>query len=130
MVETGLRAGEVVSMTVADIDLRDGVAVVGRGKGGKRRRVPFGPRTGRAVDRYVRLRQSYRLADTPTRWLGDRGKAFSYYGLHAALKYRASLADLVGFHPHVLRHTAASRWLAAGGSEGGVCRIRTASGSG
>ncbi len=62
MVETGMRAGEVVGMTVADIDLRDGVAVVRRGKGGKGRRVPFGPRTGRAIDRYVRLRRSHRLA--------------------------------------------------------------------
>jgi site-specific recombinase XerD len=123
MVETGMRAGEVVGMTVADIDLRDGVAVVRRGKGGKGRRVPFGPRTGRAIDRYVRLRRLHRLADTPTLWLGDRGKAFSYYGLHAALKHRASLAGLVDFHPHVLRHTAASRWLAAGGSEGGLMAV-------
>ncbi len=25
-----------------------------------------------------------------------------------------------GFHPHKLRHTAAHRWLAAGGSESGL----------
>jgi integrase len=33
---------------------------------------------------------------------------------------RATLADVPGFHPHRLRHTAAHRWLAAGGSEGGL----------
>jgi integrase/recombinase XerD len=30
---------------------------------------------------------------------------------------------LTGFHPHLLRHTAATRWLAAGGSEGGLLSI-------
>lgn len=29
----------------------------------------------------------------------------------------------MGFHPHVLRHTAASRWLAAGGTEGGLMAV-------
>jgi hypothetical protein len=30
------------------------------------------------------------------------------------------MAGIVGFHPHRLRHTAAHRWPAAGGSEGGL----------
>ena len=30
------------------------------------------------------------------------------------------LAGIHGFHPHKLRHTAAHRWLAAGGSESGL----------
>jgi hypothetical protein len=36
---------------------------------------------------------------------------------------RADMAGIPGFHPHVLRHTAASRWLAAGGSEGGMMAV-------
>lgn len=84
---------------------------------------PFGDQTGRAIDRYLRARRTHRLADTDTLWLGDRGKNLEYYGLHSALKYRAQLAGLNGFHPHLLRHTAASRWLAAGGSEGGLMAV-------
>ena len=42
MAETGLRAGELLAMTVADLDLDRGAAVVRKGKGGKRRVVPFG----------------------------------------------------------------------------------------
>lgn len=123
MTETGLRAGEVVAIVIADLDLARGVVVVRRGKGGKGRSVPFGSHTARAIDRYARLRRTHRLADTTALWLGDRGKSLGYYGLHAALTYRAQLAGVEGFHPHVLRHTAASRWLAAGGSEGGLMAV-------
>jgi integrase/recombinase XerD len=123
MFETGARAGETAGLLVADIDLQAGTAVVRRGKGGRGRVVPFGPQTSRAIDRYMRLRRSHRLAGTPALWLGDRGKPFTYDGLHATLKYRARLAGIVGFHPHKLRHTAAHRWLAAGGSEGGLMAV-------
>lgn len=123
MLETGTRAGEVVLLEVPDVDLRNGVAIVRRGKGGKGRSVPFGPQTGRAIDRYLRVRRAHRLAATDTLWLGDRGKGFTYYGLHSALKYRAALAGIPDFHPHRLRHTAAHRWLAAGGSEGGLMAV-------
>ena len=82
MAETGMRAGEVIGMTSADVDLPRGLAVVRRGKGGKGRTVPFGPQTGRALDRYMRLRRAHRLAESAPLWLGDRGKGFTYYGLH------------------------------------------------
>jgi site-specific recombinase XerD len=123
MVETGMRAGEVVALQLPDVDLVGGLATVHRGKGGKGRTSPFGPQTARAIDRYLRQRRTHLLADTPALWLGDRGKSFSYDGLHKTLKYRAQLAGLTGFHPHLLRHTAASRWLAAGGSEGGLMAV-------
>ncbi|OBF23024.1 integrase [Mycobacterium kubicae] len=123
MAETGMRAGEVTGLTIADVDLNRGLITVRRGKGGKGRVTPFGDQTARAIDRYLRARRTHRLADTDALWLGDRGKSLEYYGLHAALKYRAQLAGLTGFHPHLLRHTAASRWLAAGGSEGGLMAV-------
>jgi integrase/recombinase XerD len=96
---------------------------VRRGKGGRGRAVPFGPQTSRALDRYLRARRSHRLADTPALWLGDRGKAFSYDALHKTLGERARAAGIEGFRPHRLRHTAAHRWLAAGGSEGGLMAV-------
>jgi integrase/recombinase XerD len=123
MVETGARAGEVVALTVGDVDLARGLVTIRRGKGGKGRVVPIGPQTGKAIDRYLRSRRAHRLADSPALWLGDRGKTFTYDGLHATLTDRAAAAGLVGFRPHVLRHTAASRWLAAGGSEGGLMAV-------
>jgi site-specific recombinase XerD len=44
MIETGARAGEVVLLTLDDIDLARGSVVIRRGKGGKARRVAIGPR--------------------------------------------------------------------------------------
>jgi site-specific recombinase XerD len=123
MLETGARAGEVVGLTVADVDLASGTVLIRRGKGGKGRPVPVGPHAGRSLDRYLRARRSHRLAETPALWLGDRGKEFSYFGLHAALRARARSAGIFGFHPHLLRHTAAHRWLAAGGSEAGLMAV-------
>jgi integrase len=122
-VETASRAEEILAMTVADIDIRRGTAVIRRGKGGHGRRVPFGPRTAQALDRYIRLRKAHRLAGMPALWLGDRGKELGYNGLRNALLRRARAAGVQGFHIHRIRHTAASRWLAAGGSEGGLMSI-------
>lgn len=123
MAETGMRAEEVVGLAVADVDLVRGLLTVRRGKGGKGRVAPFGPQTGRTIDRYMRYRRTHRLADTPALWLGDRGKGLAYFGLRNTLQYRAELAGIKDFHPHLLRHTAASRWLAAGGSEGGLMAV-------
>lgn len=123
MFETGTRAGETATLQLADVDVANGVAIVRRGKGGKGRRVPFGPQTALALDRYLRLRRAHRLADTPGLWLGDRGKGFSYDALHKTLALRAAQGGVSNFHPHKLRHTAAHRWLAAGGSESGLMAV-------
>ncbi len=123
MLETGARAGEVVAIELSDLDLPGGTAIIRKGKGGKGRVVPFGPATAQALDRYLRLRRAHRLAASPALWLGDRGKGFSYDALHKTLAERAAAAGIVGFHPHKMRHTAAHRWLAAGGSEGGLMAV-------
>jgi integrase/recombinase XerD len=123
MIEAGIRAGEMVAMTTADIDLPGGLAVVRRGKGGRGRVVPFGPVTAAAIDRYLRLRKGHRHASSDTLWLGERGKGFSYASLWKALKGRATVAGVDRFHPHLLRHTAAHRWLAAGGSDSGLMAV-------
>lgn len=123
MLETGIRAGEAISMMAAEVDLRAGLALVRRGKGGKGRTVPFGPQTSRALDRYLRARATHPRSDLPNLWLGGGGQTIAYNGLDKALKARAHVAGIDGFHLHLLRHTAASRWLSAGGSEGGLMAV-------
>jgi integrase/recombinase XerD len=123
MAETGARAGEVANMALEDVDPRRGVAIIRRGKGGRGRVVPFGPQTGLAIDRYLRTRRSHRLANSPAVWLGDRGTTFSYSAMQRSLAKRARAAGIDRFHPHLLRHTLATNWLRAGGSEGGLMAV-------
>ncbi|MGE5133209.1 MAG: tyrosine-type recombinase/integrase [Gemmatimonadota bacterium] len=123
MTEGMLRSAELLALTVADVDLRAGLAHVVRGKGGKGRWVPFGPETGTALDRYRRVRSRQPLAvHTAALWLPGNGslKPFSYPGLSNAIKVRATRAGIDGFHLHRLRHTGAVRWRRAGGSEEGL----------
>ncbi|HEX7427210.1 MAG TPA: tyrosine-type recombinase/integrase [Mycobacterium sp.] len=123
MIETGMRAREVIGLSTDDVDLAQGLAVIRRGKGGKGRVVPFGPQVARSIDRYLRMRRPHRLAHTPALWLGGGSQTFAYHGLNVTMKRRAELAGIKGFHLHLLRHTAASRWLAAGGSENGLMAV-------
>jgi site-specific recombinase XerD len=56
LVETGLRAAELVALDMGDIDLDACLLVVRKGKGGKSRRVRFSSASAAAVDRYARAR--------------------------------------------------------------------------
>lgn len=123
LAETGMRSGECCSLTVEDVDIARGLVTVTRSKTGKGRVAPFGPTTAQALDRYLRLRRAHRLAGTQEFWLGDRSRSFGDNALYRAVAYRAEMAGIERMHPHRLRHTAASRWLAAGGSEGGAMAV-------
>lgn len=123
MAETGMRAGEVIDLKVADVDIARGLVTVTRGKGAKGRIAPFGPKTGVALDRYIRLRRQHTEPDNPQLFVGAHIRTFSYWGLARTLRQRAQDAGIAGFHLHLLRHTAATRWLAAGGSEGGLMAV-------
>lgn len=121
--ETGARAGELLAMTIEDLDLKDGSAVIRRGKGGKGRRVPVGPQTCQALSRYLRVRRAHKLAETSTLWLGARNRSLTYDGLRHSLYGRAAAAGVADFHIHKLRHTLADRWLSADGSEAGLMAV-------
>lgn len=123
MFETGIRIGETIALQVDDIDLDAGRVTIRRGKGSRGRVIPIGAATAAALRAYVTLREHHRCADSPELWLGERGTQFGYDGLSRALRRRAQRAGIAGFHPQKLRHTAAHRWLAAGGSESGLMAI-------
>ena len=90
MAETGMRAGELIALDVADVDLLRGLAYIRRGKGGKGRIVPFGPQTARALDRYIRIRRGHPAADSKALWLGARTvRPLGPHGLRVTLAERA-----------------------------------------
>lgn len=120
--DCGLRLAELSGLQVDDVNIRDRIVFV-RGKGARRsgprhRAVPFGVKCGQAVDRYLRERRRHPFAAQPQLWLGARSRAtISADGIDAMLDRRGALAG-VQLHPHMFRHSWASAFRAAGGSEG------------
>jgi site-specific recombinase XerD len=119
----GLRLGELGGLQLDDVDLVDRtVFVLGKGSarsGPRRRMVPLGTKAARALDRYIRARRRHPAADVGGLWLGQRGQpGLSLDGIDLVVKRRAKVAGLRGVHPHLLRHTWAHHFRAAGGSEG------------
>ena len=121
LADTGMRAGEALGLTTDDVDLGKRLVRIRRAKGGKYRVCAFSAATARAMDRYLRrARRGHKLAGTGRLWLGAVNKSWAYHALRGALARRAEAAGIKGFHPHRLRHTAASAALDAGMAEGDV----------
>ena len=57
---TGLRVGELVSLSLDDVDLSEGIVRV-RGKGGKERLVPFGGQAAKAMRRWIERSRPLRI---------------------------------------------------------------------
>jgi len=99
--ETGLRANELLSITVDDVDIQKGEITVKNAKYGKERTVFLGEISSEAVRKRVEL-------------LGGEGGRrlveLSYNGLYKRLKSLAKRAgiDVGKVRPHVLRHTFAT----------------------
>jgi site-specific recombinase XerD len=90
------------------------------GKGRRSRLVSFGVETGRALDRYLRIRRQHKDARrSPSLWLGRRGP-LTDQGLRLAIRRRGEQAGLGRIHPHMTRHSAAHKWLSLNGSESGL----------
>jgi site-specific recombinase XerD len=121
LVDTGIRASELVGLTVDALDFDHDVAVV-LGKGRRERAVPFGAKTSNALRRYLRARARHPMAALPPLWLGRKG-ALTDSGLRQLLERRGADAGLDGLHPHLFRHAFAHRWLSAGGQETDLMRI-------
>lgn len=124
MAETGARASEVVALQTTDVNLTKRAAIVRKGKGAKGRVVPFSSQCATAIDRYLRMRRRLtRVPEVGPLWIGSGGRTFGYYALRQVMKKRAENAGVENFHLHLMRHTAAARWLRHGGSEAGLMAV-------
>ncbi|AHH98522.1 tyrosine-type recombinase/integrase [Kutzneria albida] len=115
---TGARLAEVANLALTDVDLTtDSVRYLG--KGGRERRVRFGPKTARAISRYLRVRARHRGADQQELWLADRGtRPLRANGIKIRLKRRGLRAGVANVHAHRWRHNYAHEWKRAGGDSG------------
>lgn len=120
---TGARLSEVGNLQVEDIDLNTD-SVHYHGKGSKDRRARFGPRTARALSRYLRVRAKHKGAGLPELWLAERGdRPLAPNGIKIMVKRRGIAAGLSGVHAHRWRHTFAHAWKSAGGDTGDLMRL-------
>jgi integrase/recombinase XerC len=115
---TGARLSEVGNLVLDDLDLTT-ESVHFHGKGAKDRRVRFGPKTARALSRYLRARDRHKGAGLPNLWLADRGAApLTPNGIKIRLKRLGQAAGVADVHAHRWRHSFAHEWKRAGGDTG------------
>jgi site-specific recombinase XerD len=120
---TGARLSEVANLHLDDVDLAlDTIRY--HGKGAKDRRVRFGPKTGRAISRYLRARHEHPGADLPHLWLAARGAwPLQANGIKIMLRRRGEAAGVDNVHAHRWRHTYAHQWKLAGGDTGDLMLV-------
>lgn len=121
MVDTGGRLAEIANLRTDHIDWHLEVALV-LGKGRRERSLPMGPKTLKALDRYMRARTRHQSSSEPWLWLGPKGR-LTNSGIAQMLRRRSKEAGIGHVHPHQLRHSFAHSFLSAGGNEGDLMRL-------
>jgi len=123
LIDTGLRRGELASLTVDGIDFQARLLRIDRRKGGNGGVVPMGARAARDLDRYLRVRSKHPQADDPRLWLGTRGP-LSGDGVYQMVERRAQQAGVDRrIFVHLFRHSFADAFQRHGGSEADLQRL-------
>ncbi|MEW6661226.1 MAG: tyrosine recombinase XerC [Bacillota bacterium] len=114
---TGIRASELLSINLDDINLEAGFVRV-FGKGSKERIVPFGQHAKRAIEEYLTGGRSFlpiQEEAAQALFLNHHGKRLSSRGLRHILSVEAKeLALEKKAKPHSLRHSFATHMLERG----------------
>lgn len=79
----------------------------------------FGPKTARALSRYLRVRDTHKGASLPNLWLADRAAApLTPNGIKIRLRRLGQAAGVPDLHAHWWRHSFAHEWKLAGADTG------------
>lgn len=122
MLECGLRLEEVVKLALPDLHLRELYFKV-HGKGGKEQYVPLGATTQRALQRYIEHFRVPACEGEVAVFLNIYGEPLGYEAVKSIFDRLARRSGIERLHPHLLRHTAATRMLANGADVHSVQRI-------
>jgi site-specific recombinase XerD len=121
--DTGLRRTELATIRVAELNV-DAQFVKVVSKGGDEDLVPFGSKTARDLDRYLRLRARHPSSHLPMLWLGVNGGGISSNGIYQMLRRRVRQSGLSRkIHPHLFRHTFAHLLKEGGATDEDVQRL-------
>jgi site-specific recombinase XerD len=115
-IDTGARLSEIANLLTDDVDLDHGmIRTILKGRRNHAHRLS--PKTVRALDRYLAVRDRHRDAASQWLWLGSLGR-FTRSGVMQTMKKRAKQAGIPeGFHAHLFRHAFAHHFLLRGGQE-------------
>src|SRR6266508_1708238 len=120
LLDAGGRA-EIGGMRLGDVNFEYDVVIV-VGKGGSERALPFGNKTGKAIDQYLRARARHPHAELEWFWIGRKGRVTAS-GIAQLLRRRGREAGIENLHAHLFRHTFAHLWLRKGGGETDLMRL-------
>ena len=111
LLQTGLRVGELTSLKLGDVQIRDRSGQVQVREGNKEREVPLNASARRALGAYLQLRHEAQPGDPL--FLSDRDRAFSPRAIQTLLQRLARRAKIARLRvtPHLLRHTFALNYL-------------------
>jgi site-specific recombinase XerD len=122
LIDCGLRAGELTSLTVENVLLHQNVLMV-HGKGRRDRVVPISPQSSRAISRYLQERQR-RRGDQGVYLIESRSAGpLSPNSLLQVVKRLGRDANVAHVHPHRFRHTFAAGFLRNGGDPFSLQRL-------
>ncbi|PIV11490.1 MAG: tyrosine recombinase XerC [Candidatus Omnitrophica bacterium CG03_land_8_20_14_0_80_43_22] len=112
---TGIRVGELVGLSINDVDFIGGVTKV-KGKGKKERMIPVGDTALRAIKKYLDRRCSNELMrNKPALFLNKNGGRLSSGAVRQIVDKCIHTASLRGrISPHTLRHSFATHLLDRG----------------
>lgn len=115
MFASGLRASEVVNLTFNQVDFDNRIMKIS-GKGNKDRLVPFTNSTKESMLNYINgLRKDLLKEDTKYIFLNSQGNKMTVRGLEYILDEIEAKTGLYGkIHPHMLRHSFATKMLNRG----------------
>ncbi len=125
LLDTGLRASELVGLSMNNVNLEDGMVKV-NGKGNKERVVPIGAKVQRTLWKYLqRHRPQPANPLCPTLFLTSAGNPITTDRLRTIIEKHACSAGIEGIRcsPHTLRHTFAISYLRNGGDVFSLQRI-------
>ncbi len=112
LLDTGMRASELCGLRMGGMDNHNRRVRV-MGKGSKERTIPFSPRTGQTLWRYLTSRQDLRANDPLIATMD--GHELNRARLLKILVSIGKRAGVSGVHPHRFRHTFAIQYLRNGG---------------
>lgn len=112
---TGARVSELAGLSLRDLDLIEGTALL-RGKGRKERMAGLGRPCLDALDRYMdAVRAAQIRRDPDALFLNRYGRRLSVRGIARVLEKHATAVGMpAGTSPHTLRHSFATHILQAG----------------